>query len=165
MSPPRTARKVAFRAVDCWQSLSATNGYCPFQLTFPKREDFQTFFVARRSSKLSRGGLRVPNDSSTSTREGHPVRVAVVGLGEVAKVHLAAFSLVPKARLEAVCDSRADVVHQISNELGVSGYVDVAEMIQAGGIDLVDSYTGGNAPRYYRDSGSGGDRRVLRESP
>ncbi|MES0214190.1 Gfo/Idh/MocA family oxidoreductase [Mesorhizobium sp. C280B] len=79
----------------------------------------------------------MPNDSSTSTREGHPIRVAVVGLGEVAKVHLAAFSLVPKARLEAVCDSRADVVHQISNELGVRGYVGVAEMIQAVGIDLV----------------------------
>ncbi|WP_084641822.1 Gfo/Idh/MocA family oxidoreductase [Mesorhizobium sp. LSJC280B00] len=39
--------------------------------------------------------------------------------------------------MEAVCDSRADVVHQISNELGVRGYVGVAEMIQAVGIDLV----------------------------
>ncbi|MET2830959.1 Gfo/Idh/MocA family protein [Mesorhizobium shangrilense] len=65
------------------------------------------------------------------------VRIGIIGLGEVAHVHLAALPIVAGAQLVAVCDARSGVVEKVAQQTGARGYVDAAAMVGDGGLDLV----------------------------
>jgi len=69
------------------------------------------------------------------------VRIALAGLGLMGKTHLQAYERLPGAQVVAVCDPRHDAVSALGvSVLGASpsAYAVFAEMLAAGGFDVVD---------------------------
>ena len=66
---------------------------------------------------------------------------AIVGCGVVSKVHAKHISLLPEARLVAVCDEIADNAHGLAAPYGAAVYSDYAEMFKREDIDIVDILT------------------------
>lgn len=69
------------------------------------------------------------------------LNVAVVGAGIYGKNHLDAFSANPHVNLVAVCDLNKDITDKISQEYGIKGYNDQAEMLSKEEIDAVSVAT------------------------
>ncbi len=70
-------------------------------------------------------------------------RIAIIGLGGIAqKRHIPAFVKHPDVEIVALCDTRADVLDTISNELGVERkFTDYNELLRMDDIDAVDICT------------------------
>ena len=80
------------------------------------------------------------------------IRIAVVGLGFIGKVHLGAYNSIPEAEVVAICDIRPgqlnlenappvgnlDVAAVESRFLGASKFGDLDSLFEAGGFDAVD---------------------------
>lgn len=67
----------------------------------------------------------------------HPLRVALVGLGGVSRLHLLAIASAPDIELAAVCDLDSDRVAATVDEHSVSGHTDFREMLSAASPDIV----------------------------
>jgi hypothetical protein len=68
---------------------------------------------------------------------GPALRVAVVGLGGIRKLHFAAIAEARGVELVAVCDLNADLVAECSLELGVPGFTDLRVLISEIRPDIV----------------------------
>ena len=71
------------------------------------------------------------------------IRVGVIGLGPIGNKHAGIYREMPTARLVAVCDrirARADAA---AARYEVPAYYSVADMLDAGGLDMVSVATGG----------------------
>lgn len=65
------------------------------------------------------------------------IKIGVIGLGEVSQAHIAAIAALPQAKLVSVCDAAPKVVARVAAETGAVPFTDPADLLRAGGIDLV----------------------------
>lgn len=65
------------------------------------------------------------------------LRVGVVGVNGIGRVHIGALAVAGKSSLGAVCDVDAERVRRAAAEQGVQGFVDAAEMYASGLVDAV----------------------------
>ncbi len=71
------------------------------------------------------------------------VRVGVIGMGPIGHIHASIYSSLPAARLLAVCDLQPDRADAAAARFGVPAFHTVADMLAAGGLDMVSVATGG----------------------
>ena len=62
---------------------------------------------------------------------GEPITTAVVGIGDISAVHLAAIAGNPRVRLVGVCDVDPERAAQASERLGVPGFTDHQSLFDA----------------------------------
>lgn len=66
----------------------------------------------------------------------NPVGLSVVGLG-MGRNYASAFQEYDKSELVAVCDFNSEILAQVSNELGVKGYLSYSDMLKDPNVDAV----------------------------
>ncbi|HEX3148505.1 MAG TPA: Gfo/Idh/MocA family oxidoreductase [Gemmataceae bacterium] len=66
-----------------------------------------------------------------------PTRIALIGCGKVAQIHVAALRAVPEADLVAVCDALPDRAAAFAAKHGVRPFTDVATMLREAKVDTV----------------------------
>jgi predicted dehydrogenase len=71
----------------------------------------------------------------------HDLKVAIVGAGTAARLHLLAYQKCPGARVIALCGTNADRVRAFETEFGVRGYLSVEEMLATERPDVVSVTT------------------------
>lgn len=75
-------------------------------------------------------------------RADGPLRVGIVGAGDIAAYHLAAWQRAPRAECVAVCDVDAGRAGARAAAFGIDGvYTDAAAMLAAADIDILDIAT------------------------
>ena len=93
------------------------------------------------------------------------VRMAVIGTRGVGRRHIEAVNAVERARLTAVCDVDADEARKAGEELGVSYFTDLKEMLRADVCDGVSICT----PHWFHPaiaiSAARAGKHVLSEKP
>lgn len=68
-----------------------------------------------------------------------PVRIGVIGTGQIGRSHLKAYAEIPEAHVVAVADPRDDARAAIQSEFGIpAGYADYREVLARDDIDAVD---------------------------
>ena len=73
------------------------------------------------------------------------LKVGVVGVGGIGKLHLKCYKEDPLAELVAVCDTVVKKAQEVAAEYGINAYASVNEMLDAHpDIDIVDVATGGH---------------------
>src|SRR5450631_3204859 len=65
------------------------------------------------------------------------IRVAIVGTGSAARLHLQAFNKCPGTRVVAICGTTAQRAEDFGREFGVGAYVSLAEMLGKERPDVV----------------------------
>lgn len=82
---------------------------------------------------------------------GSLIKVAVVGVNHIGKLHCQNYHDNSHAELVAVCDLNETLVHTVANEFGVKAYTDMVEMLEKEDIDVVSIATGGieNGSHHY----------------
>ena len=58
-----------------------------------------------------------------------PVRIAIIGLGNVAEGHIAAYRALPEVEIVAVVDPRPERTAEVAARLSVPGFTDCASML------------------------------------
>jgi predicted dehydrogenase len=71
------------------------------------------------------------------------IRVGVVGMGNIGKLHAAVYRDDPLSELVAVCDAVAEKAEAAARAFGVRAYTSLQEMLDREEIDLVGVCTGG----------------------
>jgi predicted dehydrogenase len=66
------------------------------------------------------------------------IHIGIVGLGSFARQHLQCLRQLSGIRIQAVCDIRQDVVDQLAEELGCTGYTSLDEMLSKERLDVLD---------------------------
>ncbi len=99
--------------------------------------------TGRSVDDRSEAAAGVPTDRSkqpapSAARSTHPRRrVAVVGLGDISALHLAAIADLPDADLVAVCDTDAARCAEVAERLGVPGFASHGELLERVRPDVV----------------------------
>ena len=65
------------------------------------------------------------------------LKTALIGCGKVGRIHATALAQRPESELVAVCDGVSDRAKSFAEEFGVTGFVDVAEMLEKAKPDAV----------------------------
>src|SRR3954451_20737154 len=65
------------------------------------------------------------------------LRTALIGCGKVGRIHAVALAALPESELVAVCDGLPDRATAFAEEFGVTGFADVAEMLEKSKPDAV----------------------------
>lgn len=73
--------------------------------------------------------------SRPSDIRNHPVRIAIIGLGHIGEVHIAALEQLPGFKLVAVCDRQTELRSVVQE--AVEFYDNREEMLSCGGFDTV----------------------------
>lgn len=104
---------------------------------------------------------------NTSSETAHPnLRVAVVGLGGIAKLHFLSIAEARGVELAAVCDLNADLVARCSAEMGVPGFTDLKALLADIRPDVVTIGTDTSShARLTLMAARGGARAVHCEKP
>lgn len=71
----------------------------------------------------------------TEPEAQHPVRIGVIGLGNIGRDHARRASQTPGATLGAVCDMNIEAVGQLAEELRCEAFNDVDAMLDSDAID------------------------------
>ena len=71
------------------------------------------------------------------TQTPAPLRVGVLGLGEIGQFHVTGFEAARGADIVAVADRDADLVARTSKATGARGFNDITELLAGGGVDVV----------------------------
>ncbi|MEN8210080.1 MAG: Gfo/Idh/MocA family oxidoreductase [Thermodesulfobacteriota bacterium] len=71
------------------------------------------------------------------TKKDGPVNVGLIGLGDVSRVHLAAYQSVETARIVAGADIDKARAEKMANQWGFTGYTDYHDMLKKEAIDAV----------------------------
>lgn len=66
-----------------------------------------------------------------------PLNVAIIGLGGVAAAHLSALAGLDSVRIRSVCDIDARRAQRVARDLAALAFDDPADLLSAGGVDLV----------------------------
>lgn len=69
--------------------------------------------------------------------KGHGFQIAVIGLGDVASVHLDAYEQLKDVNITAVCDVRETVARQVASRFQAKPYTDYNALLSAASYDLV----------------------------
>lgn len=97
------------------------------------------------------------------------LRVAVIGLGNIGKIHTRFYQANKDVELVALCDMLADRVDPVAQQAGVKAYHDLGEMLTAEQIDAVSVCTAGpeNGGHHYDPVMQclNADKHVLVEKP
>ena len=64
-------------------------------------------------------------------------QIAVIGLGDVASVHLDAYELLDNLNITAVCDVQENVVQQVASRFSAAAYTDYKALLSAATYDLI----------------------------
>jgi len=71
----------------------------------------------------------------------HDLKVAIVGAGTAARLHLLAYQKCPQTRVIALCGTNAERVRAFETEFGVRGYLSLEEMLATERPDVVSVTT------------------------
>ncbi|NRF95373.1 Gfo/Idh/MocA family oxidoreductase [Paenibacillus frigoriresistens] len=71
------------------------------------------------------------------------VKVAVIGVNHIGRIHCRTYAEHPDAELVAVCDLNRELADSVAAQLGVRAYYDVATLLEREPIDIVSVATGG----------------------
>ncbi|MEK3890536.1 Gfo/Idh/MocA family protein [Bacillus sp. FSL K6-3431] len=79
------------------------------------------------------------------------IKVAVVGVNNIGKLHCRYYKENQDVEFVAVCDLNKDLANLVANRYNVKAYTDLTEMLQAEEIDVVSIATGGkeNGSHHY----------------
>lgn len=69
------------------------------------------------------------------------IKTAVVGVGIYGKHHINAYLNNPDVELVAVCDNNAERCNTVSNELGITGYTSLPELLDKEQVDVISIAT------------------------
>lgn len=69
------------------------------------------------------------------------VRLAIVGLGRFARLHIECLRQMPSISIVAVCDIQSEQVRMFSEDLACKGYTDLQEMLRSEKLDALDILT------------------------
>lgn len=67
-----------------------------------------------------------------------PVRIGMIGVGQIGKKHIDRYADVPGANIVAVCDLDADEAARVAEPLGADVHTDFRELLQRDDVDAVD---------------------------
>jgi predicted dehydrogenase len=97
------------------------------------------------------------------------LKVAIIGTGNIGKIHATYYSQNPDAQLVAVCDMLPEAADPVAAQYGVPAYHDVDEMLAAEEIDAVSVATAGpeNGGHHYEPAmkALAAGKHVLVEKP
>ncbi|CAM3931428.1 Gfo/Idh/MocA family protein [Lederbergia lenta] len=79
------------------------------------------------------------------------IKVAVVGVNNIGKLHCLYYKENQEVEFIAVCDLNKDLANTVANDYNVKAYTDISEMLQKEDIDVVSIATGGkeNGSHHY----------------
>ncbi|MCR2822811.1 Gfo/Idh/MocA family protein [Lederbergia panacisoli] len=79
------------------------------------------------------------------------IKVAVVGVNHIGKLHCRFYNENPDAQLVAICDLNKELVEKVAANYGVPSYSDLTVMLKSEEIDVVSVATGGfeNGSHHY----------------
>lgn len=69
------------------------------------------------------------------------MKVAVVGVGGMGKVHVKAYKRMEDVEIVALCDVRTEMTDKLCEELGVKQYTDLHQMLEEEALDILDICT------------------------
>lgn len=97
------------------------------------------------------------------------LRVAVVGVNHIGKLHCRTYRDHPDAELVAVCDLNRELAETVAAEFSVKAYTDLRKLLESEEIDIVSVATGGieNGSHHYEPAmiGMEAGKQVLVEKP
>lgn len=103
------------------------------------------------------------------TDEGFPMqsqfRLGIIGLGLVAKEHIAAYQKLDGIRIVSVCDANAGAAAHWGRTLDAAHYTDHRDLLARGGIDLVLVLTPASTHRPIVEAAAAAGFHVLCEKP
>ncbi|MBS4176812.1 Gfo/Idh/MocA family protein [Lederbergia citrea] len=79
------------------------------------------------------------------------IKVAVVGVNHIGKIHCRFYQQSEHVQLVAICDLNQELANTVASEFGVKSYTDVKLMLEQEDIDMVSVATGGkeNGSHHY----------------
>lgn len=95
----------------------------------------------------------------------HKFRIGIIGLGGVAKAHLAAFRLLDDVEIVAVCDVREEVALVTARSIAARAYTDYRRLLGDGGIDLAMVLTPASTHRAIVEAAAQSGCHVFCEKP
>jgi predicted dehydrogenase len=83
--------------------------------------------------------------------EAPMLKVAVVGVNHIGKLHCRTYKEHPQTELVAVCDLNEELARSVGAQFGVKAYTDLRELLEREEIDIVSVATGGfeNGSHHY----------------
>src|SRR5436190_4674216 len=74
-------------------------------------------------------------------KQSNRLRTAIVGCGKVATTHALAYRALPNSEFVAVCDISTERAQRFSEQFGIKGHTDLAEMLEREKVDVLSVCT------------------------
>lgn len=102
----------------------------------------------------------------TMTQNHRPVRIGVIGTGQIGKYHLSEYSKIPNAQIVAVADLNADEAQRVAALYNIPDvYTDFRELLQRDDIEAVDVCLHNNLHRPVTEAALHAGKHVYCEKP